>query len=306
MSAIRALRTAVDALTGGPVLVFGGLLYALVVLPQQALQLAGVPLVPSLLQMLTFFLTPFVVAGVVGVARTALDGAASFDSFTAVGAKRYVDLLLATFVEFGIKLAFGIGFVVLGFLLLAVAGSSGPAALVGLFVVAAVAVAYVLVLFGIQFYPVVVVLDDAGPVDAVTESVAFVRSNVVSTLGFSAITVLLGTLAALPFVGPAVYRFATTDPTSTGGGPGPIGGGMSAGGAGTGAANGTAGAPQLADALSAGMGSGLGLSTPAVVGLSLASLVATALFFSFRLTYATAFYRLNGRSIEERVLDDEW
>ncbi|MFC7174136.1 hypothetical protein ACFQL0_13855 [Haloplanus litoreus] len=219
MSAIRALRTAVDALTGGPVLVFGGLLYALVVLPQQALQLAGVPLVPSLLQMLTFFLTPFVVAGVVGVARTALDGAASFDSFTAVGAKRYVDLLLATFVEFGIKLAFGIGFVVLGFLLLAVAGSSGPAALVGLFVVAAVAVAHVLVLFGIQFYPVVVVLDDAGPVDAVTESVAFVRSNVVSTLGFSAITVLLGTLAALPFVGPAVYRFATTDPTSTGGGP---------------------------------------------------------------------------------------
>jgi hypothetical protein len=273
-------------------------------LPQQALQLAGVPLVPSLLQMLTFFFTPFVVAGVVGLARTALDGEASFGSFTAVGADRYVDLLLATFVEFGIKLAFGIGFVVLGFLLLTTAGSSGPATLVGSLVVGAVAVAYVLVLFGIQFYPVVVVLDDTGPVDAVTGSVAFVRSNLLSTLGFSAVTVLFGTLAALPVVGAAAYQFATVDPGPTGGVPGPIGGGMSAGG--SGAANGTAGAPQLADALAGGMGPGLGLSTPEVAALSLASFVATALFFAFRYTYATEFYRLNGRSIEERVLDDDW
>lgn len=292
MSAIRALRTAVDALSDGPVLVLGGLCYALVVLPQQALQLAGVPLVPSLLQMLTFFLTPFVVAGVVGLARTALDGEASFDTFTAVGADRYVDLLLATFVEFGIKLAFGIGFVVLGFLLLTTAGSSGPATLVGSLVVGAVAVAYVLVLFGIQFYPVVVVLDDTGPVDAVTGSVAFVRSNLLSTLGFSVVTVLFGTLAALPVVGVAAYQFATVDPGPTAGG--------------SGAANGTASAPELADALAGGMGPGLGLSTPEVAALSLASFVATALFFAFRYTYATEFYRLNGQSIEERVLDDDW
>jgi hypothetical protein len=43
-----------------------------------------------------------------------------------------------------------------------------------------------------------------------------------------------------------------------------------------------------------------------VVALSLVSVATTALFFTFRHTYATAFYRLNGRSVEERVLDDEW
>ena len=298
MSAIRALRTAVAALSDGPVLVLGGLCYALVVLPQQALQLAGVPLAPSLLQMLTFFLTPFVVAGVVGMARRALEGEASLDALVAAGRDRYVDLLLATFVEFGIKLAFGIGFLVLGLLFLATAGSGGSVAIVGSVAVGALALAYVLVLFGIQFFPVVVVLDDAGPVEAITDSVAFVRGNLVSTLGYSVVTVFLGTLAALPIVGVAAYQFATSDPGATGGVPGPFGG--------PGTTNGTAGTPQLADALGGGMGPGLGLSTPEVLALSFASLVATALFFAFRHTYATAFYRLNGRSIEERVLDDDW
>jgi hypothetical protein len=298
MSATRALRTAVAALSDGPVLVLGGLCYALLVLPQQALQLAGVPLAPSVLQMLTFFLTPFVVAGVVGMARRALDGEASLAALVAAGRDRYVDLLLATFVEFGIKLAFGIGFVVLGLLLLTAAGSGGPVAIVGSVAVGALALAYVLVLFGIQFFPVVVVLDDAGPVEAITDSVAFVRGNLVSTVGFSVVTVCLGTLAALPVVGVAAYQFATSDPGATGGIPGPLGG--------AGTPNGTAGTPQLAEALGGGMGSDLGLSTPDVLALSLASLAATALFLAFRYTYATAFYRLNGRSIEERVLDDEW
>jgi hypothetical protein len=301
MSAVQSLRTAVDALSRSPVLLLGGLVYALVVLPQRALQLASVPLAPAAVQLLTFFVTPFVVAGVVGMAREALDGDASVGAFTATGKGRYVHLLLATLVEFGIQLAFGIAFLVLALVAIVASGGGGPVAILGAALAVALALAYLVVLFLVQFYPVLVVVDDAGPVDAVTGSVDFVRSNVASTLGYSVITVVLGGLAALPVTGFAAYRFLTSGPGAGPGGgdaPGPIGGGMSPGGPGTG------GTPGMGELFGGGMG--LGLSTPEVVALSLVSAATTALFFAFRHTYATAFYRLNGRSVEERVLDDEW
>jgi len=297
MSAVQSLRTAVDALSRNPVLFLGGLVYALVVLPQRALQLASVPLAPAALQLLTFFLTPFVVAGVVGLAREALDGDASFGTLTETGTARYVDLLLGTLVEFGIQLAFGIAFVVLALLAVVAAGGSvGPVGILGAALGVLLALAYLVVLFLIQFYPVLVVVDGAGPVDAVTGSVAFVRGNVVSTLGYSVITVVLGGLAALPVSGFAAYRFLTDGPGS-GDTPGPIGGGTSPGGPGAG------GTPELAELFAGG---GLGLSTPEVVALTLVSATTTALFFAFRHTYATTFYRRHGRSVEERVLDDDW
>jgi hypothetical protein len=296
MPAVQSLRTAVDALSRNPVLFLGGLAYALVVLPQRALQLAAVPLAPAALQLLTFFVTPFVVAGVVGMARDALDGATSLGAFTATGRGRYAALLLATLVEFGIQLAFGVAFVVLALVaVVAGGGSAGPVAVVGAALGVLVALAYLIVLFLIQFYPVLVVVDDAGPTDAVTGSVAFVRSNVVGTLGYSVITVVLGGLAALPVSGFAAYRFLTSGP-GAGETPGPIGGGMSPGGPGGG---GTPGVSELFG------GAGLGLSTPEVAALAVVSAATTALFFAFRYTYATAFYRRHGRSVEERVLDDD-
>jgi hypothetical protein len=301
MSAVASLRTAVGALRRQPVLLIAGLCYGLVVLPQRALQLAGVPVAPTLLQMLTFFITPFVIAGVVGMARTALDDDASLDTLATVGKAQYVDLLLATLVEFGIKLAFGIVLVVVG-IALVVVGGSGTGAVVVAAIAVVVALVYLATLLSIQFYPVIVVVDDAGPVEAVTDSVAFVRSNLVGTLGFSAVTVLVGALAALPVVGVAAYRFATAG-VGSGGRPGPIGGGMGSrrgGGTGMGTVD---GAPALGDAIASG---GLGLSTPEVAALSLVSMAATAVVVAFRLTYATAFYRSNGRSIEAQVLGDEW
>lgn len=300
MSAVQSLRTAVDALSRNPVLFLGGLVYALVVLPQRALQLASVPIAPAALQLLTFFVTPLVLAGVVGMAREALDGDTSISTLSATGKARYVDLLLATLVEFGIQLAFGVAFVVLALVtVVAGGGSAGAVAIGGAALGIVLALAYLLVLFLIQFYPVLVVVDDSGPVDAVSESVAFVRSNVVSTLGYSLITVVLGMVAALPVSGFAAYRFLTSGP-GAGETPGPIGGGMTPGGPGAGAG----GAPAMADLLAGG--GGLGLSTPEVVALALVSAATTALFFAFRHTYATAFYQRHGRTVEERVLDDDW
>jgi hypothetical protein len=298
MSAVQSLRTATGALSRSPILFLGGLAYALVVLPQRALQLAGIPLAPAALQLVTFFVTPFVLAGVVGMAREALDGDTSFDVFTATGGDRYLDLLLATLVEFGIQLAFGVAFLVLALVALVAGGGAGTAALVGAGLGVLLAVVYLAVLFLIQFYPVVVVVDDAGPVDAITDSVAFVRANVVSTLGYSVITVVLGGLAALPVSGFAAYRVLTGTGSTGGDTPGPIGGGMTPGGPGAGSGD----VSGMGDLLG---GAGLGLSTPEVVALALVSAATTTLFFAFRQTYATAFYRRNGRSVEERVLGDE-
>jgi hypothetical protein len=295
MSAIRSLRAAVAALSRAPVLLLGGIAYALVVLPQRALQLATVPLLPGVLQLVTFFVTPFVVAGVLGMAAQALDGEPSLDDFASVGRARYVDLLLATLVELGVQLAFGVAFVVLALLVVfAGAGGLGVGTLVGAGVLSLLVLAYVVVLFLIQFYPVAVVVDDVGPVDAVTESVRFVRENVLATLGYSVLTVVVGTLSALPVSGFVAYRVLSAGAGSGGPAPGPIAGGVEAGGA-------TGPAPSVADLV--GSGSGLGLSTPEVAALSLVSVATTALFFAFRHTYATAFYRQSGRTVEERVLE---
>ncbi|WP_248896765.1 hypothetical protein [Haloplanus halobius] len=293
MSAIQSLRTAIDALSRNTVLLVGGLVYALVLLPQRALQLAGVPLAPTLLQLLTFFVTPFVLAGVIGMAREALDGDASLDSLTRVGKTRYVDLLLGTLVEFAIQLVFGIGIVILALVVAlggAAAGTAGPAVLVGIALIALLTLGYLIVLFAIQFYPVAIVADDVGPVDGITESVGFVRSNVLSTLGYTLVTVVLGGLASLPVTGFVAYRSVTSGLGSMDGEP-PVGGG------------GNAPPPETLDALAGGLS--LGLSTPEIVVLSLVSLVTTALFFAFRQTYATAFYERNGRTVEERVLGED-
>jgi len=298
MPAVKPLRTAFDALSRNPVLFLGGLVYATLLLPQRATQLAGVPIVPVLFQVVTFVVTPFVVAGVVGMAQTALDGDASLDALRSTGRERYVDLLLASFLEFGIQLVFGVALLVLGLVLLVAAGGGSPATLVGAGVVVALVCAYLAVLFLIQFYPVVVVVDDADAVESVTRSVEFVRGNVLDTLGYTLVTVVAGGIAALPVSGFVAYRSVTSGP-STGGTPGPIGGGMSGGGMGAGA-----GGPATLDALT-GTGMGLGLSTPEVVALSLVSVATTALFFAFHQTYATAFYRRNGRSVEERVLGED-
>ncbi|WP_338739077.1 hypothetical protein [Haloplanus salilacus] len=299
MTATGSLRTAVDALSRNPVVVLGALVYALVLLPQRALQLAGVPIVPALLQLLTFFVTPFVVAGVVGMAQSALDGESSLADLTAVGKDRYVDLLLATILEVGIQLTFGIVFLIAAVLAMVVGSAGGgPVFFVGVAVVVLLMLVYVAVLFLIQFYPVAVVVDEAGPVGGITESVSFVRNNLLSTLGYSAITFVLGSLAALPITGFVGYQTLTSDSEPVGGGepssePNPFGGGMGPGG------NESA-APPLGDLFAGGME--LGLSTPEIVAISLVSVATTALFFAFRHTYATAFYRRHGRSVEERVL----
>jgi hypothetical protein len=290
MAAIKSLRAALGALAGSPVLFLAGLAYGIVVLPQTALQLLGIPLVPFLLQVVTFFVTPFVVAGLIGMADEALAGDTSLSTLTAVGRERYLPLLLGNFVNLAIAIVFGV--LALVVVLVAVftvgigavagqtaGGTAGGAALGGsvLLVLGLAAVLVLLVVvvnFFIQFYPIAIVAGDAGAVDGFRESVSLVRNNLLPALGYSLINLAVILLTAIPTVGFVLFR-QLQQVEDLG----------SAGGAGAGAGAGAGGFPGA-------VGGAAQLFSPAEAALvAVVGLATTMLLTTFQRTYGTAFYR---------------
>lgn len=282
MAAIAALRTALGALRRNPVLFLGGFVYGVVVLPQTALQLAGVAFAPTALQILTFFVTPFVLAGVIGMADESLAADTSLGTLRAVGSDKYVPFLAGTFVELAINLAFGIVLAVVGvaFVLTvgvgAVAGggggvSTGALALGGGAVLLVVLLA-IAVRFLIQFFPVFIVVADSGVVGAFTDSYRFVRGHLVATLGYTLIQIVVGVVVSAPLVGFTLYgALQNFDPANPPTGA-PAGAGAPGGFGGVGTAT-----PLL--------------STPEIVVFALVAMAVTALGLAFQQTYAVAFYR---------------
>ena len=303
MPALESLRTAVGALLEAPVLFVAGLAYGLILFPQTLVQLIGVPIAPFLLQVLTFFITPFVVAGLIGMADEAIaDGRTGLGSLTDVGRERYVPLLLGNLIQFGIVLAFLVVFVVVALAGAVTLGLGGAAvggaglaggALVLLAVVGLLVLAFIVVSFFIQFYQVAIVAGEADAVDGYRESLSLVRANVVATLGYSVVSLAVSILTSVPVTGFVLWRSLQRSGELAG-----------AGGAGTGTAPGGFG-PMAGGTGASAMGSLF--STTEAVALALVTLATAMVLTTFQQTYATAFYRRHEgqRSIEERVLDDE-
>ena len=286
MPAIESLRTALRSLARNPVLFLPGLLYGLILLPQTATQLLGIPLVPFLLQVVTFFVTPFVVAGILGMAAESLGGETDLSTFASVGKARYVPLLLGNFIQLGIAIAFGVLFVVVALVTIFVVGvggglaggftgaSAGSLAIAAALVVVVVLL-WIVVAFFIQFFGVAIVVDGADAIDGFRRSVSLVRSNLVSALGYSVINFLVGVLTSLPvtaFVGYRAFQRAQ------------------------------AGAPAGGTPPTGGFGAMTLLSPVEVAAVSLLSLALAMVLTAFRQTYATAFYTRHDQSVEERVL----
>lgn len=295
MAAIQSLRTGLSALGRNPVLFLGGLLYGLVVLPQNATILIGATSAAPLLQIVTFFVTPFIIAGLIGMAGEALDGDTTLGTFARIGRARYVSLLAGKFVEFGISVLFVVLFVVVALASVVALGigfsagsgvASGGSMLVAAGIVALLVLAALLVVFFIQFFPVAIAFDDADAIEGFKRSVSLVRSNLLSTLGYSVINFVVALVTALPVLGFTFYRaFSRGFPQPSNGGPGAApgpGGGFASGGVEMGAV----------------------LSTTEMVAVVLVSLALTAFLVAFRQAYATAFYRRHSASIEDRVLND--
>lgn len=278
MGAISSLQNAVGTLFDTPLLFAAGALYAVIVLPQSAASYFGVPLVPTLLQLVTFFITPFLIAGIIAMSYQSMkQGNTSFETFKSKGKDKYVSILAANFLQAIILLGYGfVAFIILLIVGVFVVGISagaasggldaalGGAALIVLALVAVFALIYLLIVFFIQFFQPAIVVDDVGAIEGFKRSIGVAKSNAVSALGFLVINVIVGILLALPILLLTVAPFL-----------------LGSGGA----------APTTGPATSptAG-GSGFELGLAASLGATLMTFVITTISVPFRLTYATDFY----------------
>jgi hypothetical protein len=282
MAVLSSLRTALGSLVSNPVLFVASFLIGLVTLPQNALSLLGIPLAPTLLQLVTFFVTPFLLAGLVGMAVEAQADGTAVGTLSREGKEHYVPFLLGTLLRTAIQFAFGIVAGLFGVVALVVGiggtgavsgGTVDPAALVGslgLIVVVfllVVVVPYLVVLFVIQFFPVAIVVEDRDVVEAFTRSYGLVRANLLPALGYTVLSVLIWLLQVVPVsaftLGRSLSEFQNFDASTTQ----PPAGGF--GGAG-----------------------GLSLFSPVEVAIiSAMSLVLVTLLLALRQSYAVAFFQ---------------
>lgn len=206
MGAISALTTAIETLKRNPVLFGAAFVVAIV-----NFGLTGVTTtvssdsaspVSSLLSLTTFLFTPFFVGGLLTMADEGLDGRTRLGTFVAGGTDNYLRLLGAM-VAFAVAIGVAAVAVMVG--LAVIASTIAGAAVAGgglvdsgsgfvLFVLVAVAGLVVMFLptFFLQFYAAAVVVSDLDVMDSFRRSARLVRRNLVSTLGYTAVSVLIG------------------------------------------------------------------------------------------------------------------
>ncbi|MFB6107207.1 MAG: hypothetical protein ABEJ70_09565 [Halobacteriaceae archaeon] len=227
MAVLSSLRDALTALQRNPVLFVAATLYAAVQVPALLLQVTGNPvlqLAASAYNLLLVLVAPFFVGGLFAMALEALDGPTSLSRLWRGGRTYYLRLLAIVLVGLVGYVVLGVGLGILFFALVVggVVGDGGAgASLAVLAVVGLVALLFALVLlvvgFLLQFYVQAVVVDDRGALDALRRSYAVVRANVLAVLGFDAVALVLGVVAAavpVGYVWLAAPGFAAMDAAS--------------------------------------------------------------------------------------------
>lgn len=220
MATIDAGGDAVDVLRSNPVLFAAGAVNALVVVPAMALSILGIPILPELLSLVSFFIGPFVLAGTIGMAHEALSGTTTFDMFTEAGKRRYLTMLIGSIIQSAIAAVFaflaGIGglFWVVWFFASGLGGGrvggllnvlTGPnIQLLPLFAIAApILLGFLTVMFLIQFFPPAIVVENCGPIESFKRSYAVVRANLVPALGYSTIVLVIRLFSSLVYAIPS-------------------------------------------------------------------------------------------------------
>jgi hypothetical protein len=207
MATIQSLMESVDVLKRNPVVFGAGLLYAVVVLPQSALSALRIPILPTLMQMVTFFVTPFIIAGILGMVYEGRVRQTGLGTFTKIGKKKYVSILTGNIVNFFVTAVFTIVMLIIGFLLVGLsfaAAASGETSVLGgvgifsLLVLFAGFLVFLVVMFFLQFFGPAVVADNVGIVEGFKRSVGLVKGNLVSALGFSVLKLVITLAVLLP------------------------------------------------------------------------------------------------------------
>ncbi|WP_255151375.1 hypothetical protein [Halorarius halobius] len=203
MAVLSSLRRTPGALARNPIVFVPVFVLLLTQVPTMLLQ-ATFPILASLVSLLVSLLfivvVPFFQGGLIAMSDEALDGTTSLDRFVAAGKANYTSLLVAYLLLLVANFVLG----VVGFLAAIVAGvavfagAGGPSlAAVGVLGAGLLLflLAYLAVVFFIQFYGQAVVLDGHGAIDGLKHSVGVVRGNLLSSLGYSLLVGLLGLVA---------------------------------------------------------------------------------------------------------------
>jgi hypothetical protein len=205
MSAISSLSDAASALKRNAVL-FGAAFLATTVNIGIVSADTAVPALDGMpMWVVSALIAPFFLGGLVAMAYEGLDGTTQFETLVDAGTGYYVPML-AGYVLF-VLLVVAVTFVVLVPLIvvtMVVAGASilggGPPTeglvLLALFALVPV-LAVLLPVFFLQFYGPAIVVSDLNVVGSFKRSAALVRRNPLSTLGYTAVSVGIGTVIGL-------------------------------------------------------------------------------------------------------------
>lgn len=145
---------------------------------------------------LLIFATPFVHAGLIGMADEALNGYTALTTFIQAGKDNFVSVLSLYLLFVAINSVLGIILIVGAlFLFLMSAGWSDliPLAITGV-VLSLVLIAYLLVLFFVQFYGHAIVIEEVGVVKGVKRSISQVRRHLLRTVRYSVVSSIIGLL----------------------------------------------------------------------------------------------------------------
>lgn len=209
MAVLNALRRTPGTLGRNPVLFVPILVLMLFQVPQFVLQAVN-PLLSSLVSLaltLVFVLVmPFFQGGIIAMADEALEGRTSLQTFLDEGKANYVSIFVAYLALMAGNFLLGmvVFFVgIFGGVLVLGSGGLESANLLVLAIIALVVLAvtllFLLVLFFLQFYGQAIVLDDFGPVAGLKRSISVVRHHLVSTLGYTVLCGIIGSIAGAIF-----------------------------------------------------------------------------------------------------------
>ena len=204
MVLVSALKDGSAALRANPILLVAGLLVGGGSQLQYLDQVVDSPLVSAGASLGWLVVFPFVLGGFIGTARAAVDGAdTSIHHFVTTARTHYVRLLLATvaFLLIILGTAIGVGIVglVFGIGSMALAAIHEMAAFIGGVVSLVVwLVSLLVVIMFVQFYDAAIVIEEQSVTDSFRRSVALVRANLTSVVGFSLVWTLLVNLFFVP------------------------------------------------------------------------------------------------------------
>jgi hypothetical protein len=204
MVTVSAFKDGFAALRANPILLVAGLLVGAGSQLQYVDHLIESPLLSAGASLAWLVVFPFVLGGFIGTARAAIDGAdASLTCFFTAARTHYLPLLLGTalFVLFVLGTAIGLGLVgfVLGIGAVALAVIHETAAVVaGVVSLGIWLVAILAAIMFVQFYDTAIVIENESGFDSFRRSIALVRSNLGSVVGFSLVWLVLLNAFFLP------------------------------------------------------------------------------------------------------------